>query len=117
MGRFSRTPELVFLAALMALNPVHAQQELPLTGPAYVITEEAYQAFEKGDFDRAIERAREAARLRPDVARIKVLLDKALAAKQIAQQPGHAQPSLPMPHAQQEKDNGYRDAADAYRSY
>jgi len=110
MKRFSRAPTVVILTSML-LNPAHAQDELPLTGPAYVITEEAFRAFERGDVDRAIERAREAARLRPDVARIRALLDKALAVKRGGQSKAQHAP------VQSGNDNGYRHAAAAYRNY
>lgn len=60
----------------------HAQnsEELPLTGPAYQIAAEAYAAFDQKDYAKAISKAREAIRQRPDVARLKLLLLMALEA-------------------------------------
>jgi tetratricopeptide (TPR) repeat protein len=54
--------------------------ELPLTGPAYRIASEAYEAFGRGDYATAIALAREAIRQRPDIDRLKRLLVEALAA-------------------------------------
>lgn len=63
-------------------GPVHSQTALPLTGPAFVIADAAYKAYERGDYRLAAENAREALRLRPDVAALKSLLGKAEAASQ-----------------------------------
>lgn len=52
-------------------------QELPLTGPAFVIADEAYKAYARGDYAAAADRAREAIRLRPDVPSLKTLLANA----------------------------------------
>lgn len=54
--------------------------ELPLTGPAYEIASQAYEAFERKDYATAIARSREAIRQRPDVNRLKRLLIEALIA-------------------------------------
>ena len=69
---------LIYLSA--AACSAYAQAELPLTGPAFQIADEAYKAYARGDYSLAVENAREAVRLRPDVAALKVLLDKAEAA-------------------------------------
>ncbi len=63
-----------------AYSPALAQDELPLSGPAYRIATEAYAAFERRDYATAIDRAREAIRQRPDVGRLRVLLVRSLAA-------------------------------------
>ncbi|PYE90001.1 adsorption protein A [Phyllobacterium leguminum] len=61
-------------------QPAQAQGELPLSGPAYRIATEAYNAFARRDYETAITQAREAIRQRPDVGRLRVLLAEALAA-------------------------------------
>ena len=57
-----------------------AQEDLELSGPAYRIATQAYQAYEKHDYQQAIVQAREAIRQRPDVGRLRILLVNALAA-------------------------------------
>ncbi len=54
--------------------------DVPLTGPAYTLANEAFAAYGRGDYATTIDRAREAIRQRPDVARLKGLLVDALAA-------------------------------------
>lgn len=54
--------------------------QLPLSGPAYAIAEEAYAAYAKGEYDIAVTKAREAIRQRPDVDDLKLLLVGALEA-------------------------------------
>ncbi|PWV83643.1 NfrA family protein [Phyllobacterium myrsinacearum] len=56
------------------------EDELPLTGPAYEIAKEAYDAFARHDYGVAAARVREAIRQRPDVGRLRTLLVQALAA-------------------------------------
>jgi len=72
----------VVLAVLGTAGGAWSQDadELPLTGPAYEIASQAYEALERGDHATAIVRAREAIRQRPDLARLKRLLVEALAA-------------------------------------
>lgn len=60
--------------------------ELPLTGPGWKYADEAYKAYAKGDFADAAAKAREAWRLRPDVVRLKELLNTALAAQGLQQE-------------------------------
>ena len=90
MMRWTLSP--IALACALSCGMVHATgtQEiaLPLTGPAYQIADMAYQAFARGDFDTAIKYAREAIRLRPDVARLKTLLQDAQTGAQRKQQTG-----------------------------
>jgi Bacteriophage N adsorption protein A C-term len=82
--RLTRRTALTFTAALVLLGPVvepaRAQDanELPLTGPTYVIAREAYEAFERRDYAAAAAKAREAIRQRPDVVRLKRLLVETL---------------------------------------
>ncbi|WP_034293513.1 bacteriophage N4 adsorption protein A [Herbaspirillum sp. RV1423] len=64
-----------------------AQQELPLSGPAYQIADQAYRAYARGDYDAAVRNAREAVRLRPDLARLKTLLQQAQTAARRGRQP------------------------------
>ncbi|MES2944878.1 MAG: hypothetical protein V4772_18580 [Pseudomonadota bacterium] len=82
-----QTPSTLLTAALLigmsvATGLTHAQTDLPLTGPAFEIADAAYKAYARGDYRAAAENAREALRLRPDVASLKTLLDKAEAASQ-----------------------------------
>ncbi len=64
---------------LVSLFATHAAsaQELPLTGPAFTIAEEAYKAYDRGDYTTAVRQAKEAIRLRPDVPRLHTLLRNA----------------------------------------
>lgn len=64
----------------LASEPARAQDadELPLTGLAYEIAREAYEAFERRDYAIAAAKAREAIRQRPDVVRLKRLLVETL---------------------------------------
>jgi hypothetical protein len=61
-----------------------AQQalELPLTGPAYQLADQAYRAYAEGNYAAAAQRAQEALRLRPDVARLRKLLSDSREAAQ-----------------------------------
>lgn len=52
---------------------VHAQESLPLSGNAYRIAEQAFGAYDRGDYQQAYRTASEAVRLRPDVARLRLL--------------------------------------------
>ena len=76
----------VLAGTLGALTPV-AAQELPLTGPAYQIADQAYRSYALGDYPNAILGAREAIRLRPDVVRLKTLLRQAEQAQRQRQHP------------------------------
>ncbi|WP_295854535.1 hypothetical protein [uncultured Xylophilus sp.] len=73
-------PALLAAAVLVPLVPQAQTDELPLTGPAYRIADEAYRAYERGNYAAAAARAREALRLRPDVQRLHALLRDAEAA-------------------------------------
>ncbi|MDR6410551.1 UNVERIFIED_ORG: Flp pilus assembly protein TadD [Burkholderia sp. 1595] len=57
------------------------QDTLPLTGAAYRVAQEAYDAYGRGDYAGAVARSREAIRQRPDVVSLRVLLANALAAQ------------------------------------
>ena len=61
--------------------------ELPLSGAAYRIADQAYRAYAQGDYASAIRAAREAIRLRPDVTRLQELLRQASAADKAARTP------------------------------
>ncbi len=50
---------------------------LPLSGAAYRIADQAYREYASGDYEAAARDAREAVRLRPDVARLRSLLQQA----------------------------------------
>lgn len=63
---------LIVLALAGAGLPV-AAQELPLSGAAYRVASQAYAAYDRGDFATASRQAAEAARLRPDVVRLRLL--------------------------------------------
>ncbi|MES2183366.1 MAG: hypothetical protein V4505_02370 [Pseudomonadota bacterium] len=78
---------VVLFAASLVVPPVWAVEtvetvELPLTGPAYRLADQAYQAFARAHYAAAAQRAREALRLRPDVQRLHTLLAESLAAAQ-----------------------------------
>lgn len=49
-------------------------QELPISGAAYRVAEQAYAAYARGDYAEAARQASEAVRLRPDVQRLRDLL-------------------------------------------
>lgn len=81
----SRKTVLVLTAAVALLGLVEGARaqdtdELPLTGPAYEVASQAYEAYSRGDYATAIAKAREAIRQRPDVIRLRRLLVEALAA-------------------------------------
>lgn len=65
----------VIAVALAAAAPAYAQADapLPLSGPAYRIAEQAFAAYERGDYATALRQAGEASRLRPDVVRLRLL--------------------------------------------
>src|ERR1700730_11254299 len=55
-------------------------RELPLSGPAFTLADEAYRAMERRDYRTAVTKAEEAIRQRPDVPRLKRLVVAALEA-------------------------------------
>ncbi|MGO4553848.1 hypothetical protein AB4Y84_06510, partial [Stenotrophomonas sp. 2YAF22] len=65
----------VIAVALAAAAPAYAQADvpLPLSGPAYRMAEQAFAAYERGDYSTALRQAGEASRLRPDVVRLRLL--------------------------------------------
>ena len=109
--------------------------ELPLSGAAYLIADQAYKAYERQDYAEAVTKAREALRLRPDVARLQHLLNLSIAARD-----GRPQSTLKSSRAVAEKskpvhrstrpagdvwvntkdapiDSGYAAADEAYKAY
>ncbi|WP_433925493.1 NfrA family protein [Stenotrophomonas nematodicola] len=72
-----RTTLLSSMIALSLLGlgcaSAQAQEPLPLSGNAYRIAEQAFGAYERGDYPQAYRTATEAARLRPDVVRLRLL--------------------------------------------
>jgi tetratricopeptide (TPR) repeat protein len=55
-----------------------ADAELPLTGPAFKLADEAYVAMDRRDYRTAVTKLEEAIRQRPDSGQLKVLLVNAL---------------------------------------
>jgi Bacteriophage N adsorption protein A C-term len=55
-------------------------QPLPLSGAAYRVAQQAYDAFSRRDYTTSATQAREAIRQRPDVVELRLLLANALAA-------------------------------------
>ncbi len=75
------------LWALLVLAGGSARAELPLTGPAFRQADAAYKAFARGDYATAASRAREALRQRPDVQRLRELVEQAERAQACAREP------------------------------
>jgi tetratricopeptide (TPR) repeat protein len=68
---------MLSLTAGLGLLPLLAQAEvlpLPLSGPAYAIANQAYEAYNHKDYDLAIAKAREALRQRDDVQDLRKLI-------------------------------------------
>jgi adsorption protein A len=84
MNKNRLSPSL-FLAGLLSVSAAsslaQAQGPLPLSGPAFERADEAYKAYQQGNYDLAISKANEAIRLRPDVPRLRQLLADAQRAK------------------------------------
>ncbi|HFL1973814.1 NfrA family protein [Stenotrophomonas maltophilia] len=66
---------VIAVALATAAAPVLAQADtaLPLSGAAYRIAEQAFAAYERGDYRAAYQQSTEAIRLRPDVVRLRLL--------------------------------------------
>ena len=79
--RFHRAARLLLGLAVMVTGMAQAQSELPLSGPAFALADQAYTSYAQGDYRTAAEKAREAVRLRPDVASLRALLRRAEAAQ------------------------------------
>jgi len=114
----------ITMALALAVAPAMAE-ELPLSGAAYRIAEDAYAAYARGDYARAVEQAREAVRLRPDVARLHDLLRTAETARAgIAATPAAAStPQRVMPAARpsvavpDRRQRAWQAGDEAYRMY
>lgn len=75
-------PSSTHAAASAAANPAAtAPTQLPLTGAAYRVAQQAYADYARGDYDGAASQAREAIRQRPDVVSLRLLLANTLAAQ------------------------------------
>lgn len=79
--RPNRVEKLLLGLAVMVIGIAQAQSELPLSGPAFTLADQAYRSYAQGDYRTAAEKAREAVRLRPDVASLGFLLRRAEAAQ------------------------------------
>ncbi|VVO31056.1 NfrA family protein [Pseudomonas fluorescens] len=109
-----RSIALPLLTAGLCLMPALGQaQTLPLTGPAYVIANEAYSAYERKDYDLAIAKAREALRQRPDIVRLNQLIELA---QQDKYRRDHPLPK-PLPVVQARPKPGFAAAAKALEAY
>ena len=121
---------LVWVLGLASGLAVWAEEasviELPLTGPAYLLADEAYKAYDQGDFQLATEKAREAIRLRPDVARLKDVLNTAQTAlralgKPTRMTPMATQSASPRPSQRPAppppEDRAFSSADAAYKAY
>ncbi|WP_459040959.1 NfrA family protein [Stenotrophomonas sp. PSU-St19] len=66
---------VIAVALATAAAPVLAQPDaaLPLSGAVYRIAEQAFAAYERGDYPAAYRQSSEAIRLRPDVVRLRLL--------------------------------------------
>ena len=62
------------LAAGSNTLPGGVEDPLPLSGPTFQLADDAYRAYARGDYRRALREATEASRLRPDVARLHDLI-------------------------------------------
>ncbi len=120
---------------LLSASAAALSEELPLSGAAYRIAEQAYASYARGDYAQAAAQAREAVRLRPDVQRLRDLLamSQARAAGQgggspARPSPGRATPTAPRPAASQAVagagtaaqtafQKGYPLATEAYAAY
>ncbi len=71
----------IFINAWLVASPLAADVTLPLplSGPAYLLAEQAFTAYDQGDYATAITRSREVVRQRPDVIAPKRLLVLSLA--------------------------------------
>ncbi|WMR42645.1 hypothetical protein RDM66_02340 [Stenotrophomonas maltophilia] len=63
----------VALATASVSVQAQADAQLPLSGAAYRIAEQAFAAYERGDYRAAYQQSTEAIRLRPDVVRLRLL--------------------------------------------
>jgi adsorption protein A len=113
------------LSALSASSIAQAEAPLPLSGPAYQLADDAYKAYEQGDYDRAIRQVREAIRLRPDTPRLRQLLAQAEQARAGRRRDGAGNnaPGVRMPSAKADRTRGastnpaFAAATAAYKAY
>lgn len=88
------------LAAGLGLVSLGGQADilpLPLSGPAYVIANEAYVAYQQKDYDLAIAKAKEALRQRDDVEELRKLILLAEHDKDRRDHPPHDRTARPKP--------------------
>ncbi|NUU04637.1 NfrA family protein [Herbaspirillum robiniae] len=99
----------LLLASAFSAGAAQAQTEvipLPLSGPAYKLAQDAYQAAARGDFRHAQAQLHEAIRLRPDSMELR---------RQLRQTRDLERNGAAMRSAV--RDAGYNDATAAYRAY
>jgi tetratricopeptide (TPR) repeat protein len=70
----------IALIAAPGVGYAQSDSELPLSGPAYEVASQAYEALGRGEYSTALEKVREAIRQRPDVIRLKRMLIEILEA-------------------------------------
>ena len=80
-ARFNLAAQVLLGLVVMVGGVVQAQNELPLSGPAFALADQAYKSYAQGDYRAAADKAREAVRLRPDVSSLRALLRRAEAAQ------------------------------------
>ncbi|MBF8179046.1 bacteriophage N4 adsorption protein A [Herminiimonas contaminans] len=107
---------LLLMNAGMLTHVAAEETDLPLSGPAYEMADAAYKSYAKGDYAKAAEQAREAVRLRPDVARLKQLLTQA-EASQKSQQQAIAAARKPASAATPANNPAYIAADKGYKAY
>jgi tetratricopeptide (TPR) repeat protein len=88
---------LAAFALSMPMAASAATAESPLSGPAYALADQAYQAYARRDYALAADKTREALRLRPDSRQLKALLKAALAGPQSSAVAVRHTPSPPSP--------------------
>lgn len=99
----------LLLASAFSAGAARAQTQviaLPLSGPAYQLAQEAYQAAARGDYRRAQAQLHEAIRLRPDAMELR----RQLREIRDLERNGTALRGTV-------RDAGYQDASAAYRAY
>ncbi|RQO34034.1 hypothetical protein DBR37_13020 [Herminiimonas sp. KBW02] len=107
---------LLLMNAGMLTHVAAEETDVPLSGPAYEMADAAYKSYAKGDYAKAAEQAKEAARLRPDVARLKQLQAQAEAAQKNKQQAAAAAKAVPKAAAPA-SNPAYLAADKGYKAY
>lgn len=97
---------LAWLPACALAEPL----PLDLTGPAYQLAREAYQAYDRKDYDQAIDKAREALRQRPDAVGLHDLV-------KLAQHDKERRDNPPRAAAAARPEPGYAEADQAFKAY